>query len=164
MPKFRMKVDHRMSPDILQAIGDFVVSFAEIEYSLKLGIQTLLSCSAPHKGVVTADKSISQLIDMLRELYRTSDNQRVPIETIDRLCDEAEKVRTFRNYLMHATLTAVDHDTVELEKRARGKKLKLKVKKFNITQLNEITEQAKYVAGDLVGIWMGYHEITPRVI
>ena len=164
MPDFRMKIDHGMSPEILQAIGDFVVSFAEIEYSLKLGIQTLLSCSIPHKGIITADKSVSQLIEMLRELYRTSDNQRVPFETIDQLCNEAEQIRSFRNYLMHATLTAVDHETVELEKRKRGRKFELKVKEFNITQLNEITEQAKYVAGDLIGIWMGYYEITPRVV
>ena len=164
MPDYRMKIDHGMSPKILQVIGDFVVSFAEIEYSLKLGIQTLLSCSIPHKAIITADKNISQLIAMLRELYRTSDNQRVPFKTIDRFCNEAEEIRSFRNYLMHATLTAVDHETVELEKRGRGRKFKLKVNEFNIAQLNEITEQAKYVAGDLIGIWMGYHEITPRVI
>lgn len=159
-----MTIDHGMSPEILQAVGDFVVCFAEMEYSLKLGIQTLLSCSSPHKGIVTADQNISQLIGMLRELYRTSDNQRVPFEMIDQLCNEAEEIRSFRNYLMHATLTAVDHETIELEKRKRGRKFELKVKEFNITQLNGITEQAKYVAGDLIGIWMGYHKITPRVV
>ena len=164
MADYRMTIDHGMSPEILQAIGDFVVSFAETEYSLKLGIQTLLSCSTPHKAIITADKSISQLIEMLRELYRTSDNQRVPFETIDHLCNEAEKIRSFRNYLMHATLTAIDHETVELEKRGRGRKFKRQIKEFDITQLNEITEKAKYVAGDLIGIWMGYHEITPRVV
>ena len=153
-----------MSPEILQAVGDFIVSFAEMEYSLKLGIQTLLSCSTPHKGIVTADQNISQLIGMLRELYRTSDNQRVPFEMIDQLCNEAEEIRTFRNYLMHSILTAVDHETIELEKRMRRKKFKLKVKEFKIAELNEISEKTKYVAGDLFGIWMGYHKITPRVV
>jgi len=164
MSNFRMKVDHGMSPAIMQAIGDFVVSFAEMEYALKLGIQTLLACSIPHKGVITAGKNVSQLIDMLRELYRTSDNQRVPFETIDGLCKEAEDIRLFRNDLMHATLTAIGHKTIELEKRSQRKRFKLKVQELNVKHINDITQTTKYVAGDLIGIWMGYHTITPRVV
>ena len=88
----------------------------------------------------------------------------MPFATVDELCNEAEKIQTFRNGLMHSTLTAIDHETIELEKKKRGRKFELKVQEFDIGRLDQITKQTKNIAGDLIGIWMGYHEITPRAV
>jgi len=164
MQVWRAKVDHQMSREVMLTIGNFIVSFAEIEYALKLGIQTLVSCSSPHKGIITADKNVSELIIMLREIYRTSDNQRVPFETIDELCGEADQIRVFRNDLLHATLTAIDSETIELDKRPRNKGYKHKTQEVNLTKLNDMVDKSQCVAGDLICIWMGYHKVTPRVI
>lgn len=163
MSDFRMRADHGMSNELLKEIGDFVVSFAEIEYALKLGIQTLLNCSIPHKRVITAHQNVSNLIIMLREIYRTSSEQRVPIETIENLCKEAEEICAFRNDLMHSTITSVDKETFEMEKK-KSRKFDLKFQEVNIIKIQEITKKTQYVAGDMIGIWMGYHKITPRVV
>jgi len=99
-----------------------------------------------------------------QDQYRNADEQRVPFDTIGKLCSEAESITTFRNDLMHSSLTAVDEKTIELEKRKRDNRFSLKVQYFDISKLNKKTEQTQFVAGDLICIWMGYHTITPRVV
>ncbi len=163
MTPHRAIVSHGMSSETLNAIGDFVVSFSNMEYAIKLGIQTLLSCSVPHKGVITAHQNVSHLIKMLRELYRKADEQRVSFETIDELCNEAQGIGTFRNNLMHSNLTAINEETIELEKRKNNNQFELRVQNLDISELKNMTKKTQHVAGDLICIWMGYHTITPHV-
>ena len=150
-----------VSPEIMMAIGEFVVFFAEIEYSLKLGIHTLLECPLEQKRIITADKNVTELTRMLRALYTKSENQRVSVELIQELCKQADGLREFRNRMMHSTLTGIDHMTIELEKR-RGKDYRLQIVEVSLSELEDKIKEAGQVAGEFTAIWMGYYERTPR--
>ena len=130
-----------VSPEIMQAIGEFVVFFSEIEYSLKLGVHTLLECPLEQKRILTADKNVTELTRMLRVLYKNSNNQRVAEELIEKLCNQADSLREFRNRMMHSTLTGIDHITIELEK-IRGKDYSLQIMEVSLSELEDKTNEA----------------------
>ena len=166
-PSEMVRLDHGLSAELVQAIGEFTVNFAQLEWALKFGIQTLLTCDTTQKGIVTADQNFSRLVELLNSLYPHSSNKRVPTERIDGLCKAIEEVRSFRNRLMHSTLAVVDDRTLELQKttiRPSNKGLKRRHQEINVDEIQQMSDRTQLIAGELTGIFMGYHQISPPVI
>lgn len=60
-------------------------------------------------------------------------------------------------------LVATGEATLEMEKKKRDS-YSLNLKEVTLSELEVLTSKSQFVAGDLIGIWMGYHTITPPVL
>jgi len=167
VPSTLILLEHGLPEEFVHAIGELIANFAQLEWSIKFGIQTLLTCNQVQKGIITADQDFLRLLEMLRSLYFHATNKRVPLQQVEALCDAAEEVRKYRNKLLHSTLTKIDNENIETKKttiRTRGKGVQQKWEELNLDELKRRSNKIQSISGEITGIFMGYHDISPPVM